>query len=147
MTACLHISRVKEWGFNESHDFIASLWDCVLCGIESPEPFREEEKVSIDHTHCDSDPCFGCKAKGLQLNTGDASSQKAMPNKKWDGELNEYKNARRQGIQPAGTSMAAVQEAYRASEVLGKAYDADTMVNTKVINKKSVESLKEAGSI
>ena len=70
-----------------------------------------------------------------------------MPNKKWDGELNEYKNARRQGIQPAGTSMAAVQEAYRASEVLGKAYDADTMVNTKAIHKKSVESLKEAGSI
>lgn len=144
---CSHISRVKEWGFNEDHDFIASLWDCVLCGLESSEPFREEEKVSIDHTHCDTDPCFGCKAKGLQLNTGDASSQKAMPNKKWDGELSEYKNARRQGIQPAGTSMAAVQEAYRASEVLGKAYDADTMVNTKAINKKSVESLKEAGSI
>ena len=147
MTACIHISRVKEWGFNDNHDFIASLWDCVLCGIESSEPFREEEKVSIDHTHCDIDPCFGCKAKGLQLNTGDANSQKGMTNKKWDGELNEYKNARRQGIQPAGTSMAAVQEAYRASEVLGKAYDADTMVNTKVINKKSVESLKEAGSI
>ena len=147
MTVCSHISRVKEWGFNDNHDFIASLWDCVLCGIESSEPFREEEKVSIDHTLCDKDPCFGCKAKGLQLNTGDANSQKSMPNKKWDGELNEYKNARRQGIQPAGTSMAAVQEAYRASEVLGKAYDADTMVNTKAINKKSMESLKEAGSI
>jgi hypothetical protein len=145
MTKCSHISRVKEWGFNEHHDFIASLWDCVLCGTISKEPFKSDE-IIINHSECGED-CFGCKAKGLQLNTGDASSQKAMPNKKWDGELNEYKNARKQGIQPAGTSMAAVQEAYRASEVLGKAYDADTMVNTKVINKKSVESLKEAGSI
>ena len=145
MSKCSHISRVKEWGFNEHHDFVADLWDCVLCGKISKTPFKSEE-VIINHIDCGED-CFGCKAKGLQLNTGDASSQKSMTNKKWDGELNEYKNARRQGIQPAGTSMAAVQEAYRASEVLGKAYDADTMVNTKVINKKSVESLKEAGSI
>lgn len=147
MSYCSHISRVKEWGFNEHHDFIASLWDCVLCGIESSEPFREEEKVSIDHTHCNTEPCFGCKAKGLQLNTGDANSQKVMPNKKWDGELNEYRNARRQGIQPAGTSMAAVQEAYRASETMGKAYDADTMINSNAITKETVSTLKETGDI
>lgn len=147
MTVCLHISRVKEWGFNERHDFIASLWDCVLCGIESPVPFKEEEKISIDHTHCDVDPCFGCKAKGLQLNTGDASSSKAMSNKKWDGELNAYRQARKEGIQPAGTSMAAVQEAYRASETMGKAYDADTMISTQSIQKESVSSLKDAGAI
>jgi hypothetical protein len=147
MSTCSHISRVKEWGFNDDHDFIASLWDCVLCGIESSEPFREEEKVSIDHTHCDTDPCFGCKAKGLQLNTGDANSQKSMSNKKWDGELKAYRQARADGIQPAATSMAAVQEAYRASETMGKAYDADTMINTKAITKESVSTLKETGDI
>lgn len=144
---CSHISRVKEWGFNEDHDFIASLWDCVLCGIESSEPFREEEKVSIDHTHCDSDPCFGCKAKGLQLNTGDANSQKGMSNKKWDGELNLYRQARSEGIQPAATTTEAVREAYRASEAMGKAYDADTMINSRAITKETVSTLKETGDI
>ena len=147
MTHCLHISRVKEWGFNDNHDFIASLWDCVLCGIESSEPFREEEKVSIDHTHCDTDPCFGCKAKGLQLNTGDANSQKAMSNKKWHGELDAYYAARAQGIQPEGTSMEAVQRAVNASETMGKAYDADTMTSASFINKESVSTLTEAGAI
>ena len=91
--------------------------------------------------------CFGCKAKGLQLNTGDASSQKIMSNKKWDGELNEYRRARSQGIQPAGTTMAAIQEAYRASETMGKAYDADVMPPAQSIQKESVSSLKDAGAI
>ena len=143
--SCSHISRVKKWGFNEHHDFIATLWDCVLCGVESQVPFRDDE-VIINHSECGED-CFGCKAKGLQLNTGDASSQKIMSNKKWDGELNEYRKARAQGIQPAGTTMAAIQEAYRASEVMGKAYDADTMTKADVITKQSVSSLKEAGAI
>ena len=143
--SCSHISRVKEWGFNEHHDFIATLWDCVLCGVESQVPFRDDE-VIINHSECGED-CFGCKAKGLQLNTGDASSQKIMSNKKWDGELNEYRKARAQGIQPAGTTMAAIQEAYRASEVMGKAYDADTMTKADAITKQSVSSLKEAGAI
>lgn len=143
--SCSHISRVKEWGFNEHHDFIATLWDCVLCGVESQVPFKDDE-VIINHSECGED-CFGCKAKGLQLNTGDASSQKIMSNKKWDGELNEYRKARAQGIQPAGTTMAAIQEAYRASEVMGKAYDADTMTKADTITKQSVSSLKEAGAI
>lgn len=143
--SCSHISRVKEWGFNNHHDFIATLWDCVLCGKESLVPFKDEE-IIINHAECGED-CFGCKAKGLQLNTGDASSQKIMSNKKWDGELNEYRKARAQGIQPAGTTMAAIQEAYRASEVMGKAYDADTMTKADTITKQSVSSLKEAGAI
>lgn len=145
MSKCSHISRVKEWGFDLHHDFIATLWDCVLCGKISKKPFRSDE-VFIDHTQC-GEECFGCKAKGLQLNTGDASSSKVMPNKKWDGELNAYRKARKDGIQPAGTTMAAVQEAYRASEVMGKAYDADTMGNSKAIQKESVSVLKEAGQI
>ena len=142
---CSHLSRVKEWGFDKNHDFIASLWDCVYCGEESPVPFKDEE-IIINHAECGED-CFGCKAKGLQLNTGDASSQKVMSNKKWDGELNEYRRARSQGIQPAGTTMAAIQEAYRASETLGKAYDADVMPPAQSIQKESVSSLKDAGAI
>ena len=144
---CHHISRVTEWGFDDNHNFMATAYDCVLCGEKSPTPFPHEEKVEIDHTNCDDD-CFYCKAKGLQLNTGDASSNKIMSNKKWNGELDAYRAARAQGIQPNGTSMAQVQAAVTASEVMGKAYDADTMSTpAAVITKEAVKSLGQVGEL
>jgi hypothetical protein len=147
MTYCNHITRVKTWGFTEAHDFKVTEYDCVLCGAISQIPFNDEEDIDIDHTNCDDD-CFGCKARTLQLNTGDANSQKSMSNKKWDGELNAYRKARAQGIQPAGTSMAHVKAAVEASNVMGKPFDADTAITTaQSITKKSVASLKEVGAI
>lgn len=147
MSNCSHITRVKEWGFTESHDFSVSLYDCVLCGLESTVPFKDEENINIDHTNCD-DNCFGCKARSLQLNTGDANSQKQMSNKKWNGELDAYRAARAQGIQPAGTSMAHIKAAVEASDTMGKAFDADTAGTTaQSITKQSVSSLKEVGVI
>lgn len=68
--------------------------------------------------------CFGCKALGLQLNTGDANSNLRVSNKKWDKELQAYRDARAQGIQPAGTSMKKIQEAVKISNETGKAYGA-----------------------
>ena len=100
----------------------------------------------LDHPE-DVEGCFGCKVIGLQMSPGDASSQKTMSNKKWDGELNAYYAARAQGIQPEGTSMSAVQRAVNASEAMGKAYDADTMTSARYINDKSAATLKEAGAI
>lgn len=149
LTKCQHISRVTEWGFTDSHDFVATAYDCVLCDETSPTPFPHEEQVnSIDHTDCDTNPCFGCKAKGLQLNTGDANSQKSMSNKKWNNELDAYRDARAQGIQPAGTSMAHVKAAVDASNVMGTAFDADTAATTaQSITKESVKSLAEVGAI
>lgn len=145
--SCSHISRVKEWGFTEDHNFKAILWDCVLCGeISEVGWLGLDDNEAIDHTACDED-CFGCKARGLQLNTGDANSNKAMTNKKWHGELDAYRAARAQGIQPEGTSMAAVQAAVEASDTMGKAYDADVMTSSKFINKKSVAGLSEVGVI
>ena len=79
------------------------------------------------------------------MNTGDA--KRDIPVKKWNAELKAYKDARAQGIQPAGTSMRHVQEAHRASEVLGKAYNADTTPKTKDINHKSAAVMKEIGQI
>lgn len=147
MHKCHHASRVTEWGFDEDHNFKATQYDCVLCGETSPTPFPHEEKVEIDHSNCDDD-CFYCKAKGLQLNTGDASSSKVMSNKKWEGELDAYRAARAQGIQPAGTSMAQVQAAVNASEVMGKAYDADTTATpAALITKESVSSLTAVGEV
>lgn len=70
--------------------------------------------------------CFGCKIGTLELGTGDAAHNKNMSQKKWDAELNAYAAARKQGIQPAGTSMRAVQDALDKSDKAGKAYDANT---------------------
>lgn len=140
---CSHISRVKEWGFNADHDFIATLWDCVLCGLESSEPFRDEEKVSIDHTHCDYDPCFGCKAKGLQLNTGDAG--RPIADKQWKANLKEYSEARRQGVQPQSTNVHAVRAAMEASTKIGKAYDANTMPRADKVTKSMAKAINEVG--
>jgi len=138
-----HISKVLEWGFTPEHDFKATLWGCVLCDIVTEKPFIHED-IDIDHTQCDED-CFGCKAKGLQLSVGDAGRD--IPDKKWTGELKAYKEARAQGIQPAGTTRAHVEQAYEASATLGKAYNSETMPKTKDINKKTTEVLKELGAI
>jgi hypothetical protein len=96
----------------------------------------------------DVEGCFGCKAIGLQMNSGDASSQKQTSNKKWDSELDAYRSARAQGIQPAGTSMAHIKAAVEASDTMGQAYDAGTAITpAEIVTKKSVASLKEVGAI
>jgi hypothetical protein len=89
--------------------------------------------------------CFGCKGLTLSMNAGDADSRRAMTNKAFNRELDAYKEARAQGIQPAGTSMKKIQEAVQASETLGRAYNAEKMPPAKHINKKSAEVMKELG--
>lgn len=68
--------------------------------------------------------CFGCKISTLEMGVGDANSKVSMSTTKWDAELKAYKDARAQGIQPAGTSMKAVQKAIDISNKTGKAYGA-----------------------
>jgi len=89
--------------------------------------------------------CFGCKIGTLELGNGDAARD--ISDKKWTSELQAYRDARDQGIQPAGTTRAHVEAAYEASATLGKAYNSETMPKTKDINKKSTEVLKELGAI
>ena len=89
--------------------------------------------------------CFGCKGLSIQMNSGDADSRRTIPNKKFNAELNAYKEARAQGIQPNGTSMAKIQEAVKASETLGRPYDGSKMPPAKAINKKSAAIMKELG--
>lgn len=45
--------------------------------------------------------------------------------KRWDKELAAYRAARRQGIQPDGTTRAKVTEAVRLSDEAGAAYGRD----------------------
>lgn len=139
-----HISKVLEWGFTEDHNFKASKWGCVLCDETRETPFPDLDIVEIDHTQCDED-CFGCKARGLQLNVGDAGRD--IPDKKWTSELKAYKDARAQGIQPSGTTMAHVEAAHTASETLGKAYNSETMPKAHQITKKTAEVMKEIGQV
>jgi len=51
---------------------------------------------------------------------GDFTAQK-----KWDAELDAYREARRQGIQPDGTTMPKIQAALDASDRAGAAYGRD----------------------
>lgn len=99
-----------------------------------------------DHPE-DVEGCFGCKILGLQLSPGDATSSKSMSNKKWDAELNAYSSARAEGIQPAGTSMAKIQDARRASDVLGAAYNSESMPLSTIIKDNNVSKLKEVGLV
>jgi hypothetical protein len=55
-------------------------------------------------------------------------------------DLSDYERARRNGIQPGGTTTEKVREAEAASKVLGRPYNADTdppanMIKTKTAAK------------
>ena len=73
----------------------------------------------------DVDGCFGCKIIGLSLNAGEASTRTSMSTKKWDAELQAYRDARAQGIQPASTKMRDIKVAVEVSNQAGKAFKAD----------------------
>jgi hypothetical protein len=149
---CDHISKVINWAYelkNGQMNQYVSLYGCTKCDTTSPKPFVSKEEVYVtDHSNCNFNPCFGCKAKGLQLSTGDANGRAAMPKRKWEGELARYKEARRQGIQPAGTTMDKIIAAEKASENLGRAYNAEKDPNAKSIDKKTanvINEVKKAG--
>ena len=144
-----HQSKVLEWGFDDKYNQVPSLYGCLHCDetytsipmvVETPS--EHSEHISY------VDGCFACKVHTLELNTGDAGRADAkMSQKKWDKELYAYEDARRQGIQPAGTSMEAIRAAHNASDTLGAAYNADVMPATDKITKSSVEGLKHTGDI
>jgi hypothetical protein len=141
---CNHVSKVLEWGFDEKRNFKAVLWGCTKCDVTGDAPFKDENEIFIDHTTCGPE-CFGCKARNLQLNTGDAG--KPVSKKNWEGRLKFYKDARNQGIQPAGTHPVQVEAAHKASETLGKAYDAGTMgVRADKVTKSVAAIMKETGA-
>lgn len=123
-----HVSRVKEWGYLPDGKMTpyVRLWDCTVCGTESEVPFKDEGDESFDHSNCNIDPCFGCKARSIQMNAGDAKSaiiSGGMTQKAWDKELDLYKQARSQGIQPDSTRTKDIQKAMDLSNEYGKAYD------------------------
>lgn len=61
--------------------------------------------------------CMRAKNLNLNPNLSDTGASKA-----WDAELSAYRDARAQGIQPSGTTMAKVREAVEISNATGVAY-------------------------
>lgn len=61
------------------------------------------------------------RSKHLNLNPNLADTQRQ---KRWDRELDSYEAARKQGVEPKGTSQKMVDEAMKISEATGVAYQA-----------------------
>lgn len=71
--------------------------------------------------------CFGCKAMGLQMSTGAASSRGIQTAKAHDKELGAYYDAVRQGIEPRSTRQPDIDAAVRISNEAGKAFDGTSL--------------------
>lgn len=116
-----HVAKVLEWKLDEQFNYVPKKYGCTGCD----EEFFEKPKSDFGQGHIHTkyvDGCFGCKIQDLQLSTGDAGSNKSMPSKKWDSELELYRTARAQGIQPDGTSRAKIEKAIDISNQTGYAY-------------------------
>ena len=152
---CDHISKVIKDGYNLVDGEMSSvvfLWGCTKCDATSTEPLYDMSISFVTKEPCEKNcECFGCKAKGLQLNAGDARGDviaSGTTQKKWNSELEAYRSARAQGIQPNGTRAHQIEAAHDASDKLGAAYDGGTMVQAKKIDKPTatvMRELKEAG--
>lgn len=122
---CDHITKVVGWTVNESASLVPSGYGCTNCDIVSDGPVSNGT-ISSDHEHDEFvEGCFACKIRTLQLATGDANGglvANGWTNKKWDGELKAYRDARAQGIQPASTKMKDIKKAVEASDKTGKAF-------------------------
>ena len=143
-----HVSKVTKWGMDESYNSIPVEYGCTGCDevFTTPPVVEETPSDHLNHTGY-VDGCFACKLLTLQVNTGDAGRAENMSAKRWDGELNAYAAARSEGIQPAGTTMRAVQEARAASDKLGVAYNAESMPAATKITKQTANVMKETGAI
>jgi hypothetical protein len=62
------------------------------------------------------------RSKNLQLNPNLADTGAS---KKWDADLQKYRDVRKQGIRPDGTSAEQVDRAEKMSQQMGQAYDAN----------------------
>jgi hypothetical protein len=67
------------------------------------------------------------RAKGIRIGyCQSAKGHDYSQQKAWDRELDLYRDARHQGIQPGGTSTIASQFAIEASNRTGEAFDAES---------------------
>lgn len=63
------------------------------------------------------------RSKGIKVAyANSAKNQDYTAQKKWDKELDAYRAARAEGIQPEGTKMAHIEAAKRISDATGTAF-------------------------
>ena len=75
-------------------------------------------------THASMGECL--RSKGIKVAyTNSAGGWDATRQKKWDAELDAYRAATAEGIQPATTRMHDIQEAKRISDKTGQPFRAD----------------------
>jgi hypothetical protein len=141
----VHAPKVLDWVLNEKHDFVPSLYGCTFCE-EVFTSLPKDDIVYVPHGHTTYvDGCFACKVGTLELGTGDAGRADSPPQKKWDKELSNYRDARAQGVQPEGTSNRQIESALQASEKLGRAFNAETMGSAKTVTKEKAHLMNELG--
>lgn len=142
-----HIGKILEFTYKLVDGDVVehpSKYGCTRCPATSKKLWQGFGEYTIRKEPCKDDcNCFGCKVKTLQMNAGDATRD--IPDKKWTSELNEYKKARAEGIQPGGTTRAHIEAARKASENMGKAYNSETMAPAHQIDKKVATTMKELG--
>lgn len=129
MTNCDHVSKVLEWGYKLNKGQLTeypSKYGCTKCDATNEKPFPSQEAF-IDHSDCAENPCFGCKAKHLQINTGDVNSRVIQSTRAHDKELGSYFDAVRQGIEPISTKKKDIDAAVRVSNEAGKAFDGNKL--------------------
>jgi hypothetical protein len=81
--------------------------------------FKNCSSGCVTGYHASWGECVRGKSLRLNPNLSDTNAQKS-----WDKELDSYEAARRQGVEPRGTSQKLVDEAMRTSEATGVAYQA-----------------------
>lgn len=85
------------------------------------------------------------RAARMQLAPGETAPGQ-YTTKSWDSELELYREARRQGIQPEGTTMPKIRAALDASDRLGRAYDGEKDMPARAITEPTAKVLNEIGA-
>lgn len=121
--SCDHVTKVLEWGVDQkSGDFHIALWGCTNCDetftVLPDKPAEEKVEHVFD---CE---CFGCKARSIRVAYSGIGGGDATTQKKWDKNLDLYRAARAQGIEPVGTKPSQVMAAIKQSEKTGTAFKA-----------------------
>lgn len=77
----------------------------------------------ITQDHASYGQCMRSKG-GRVLYANSAGGRDFTAEKKWNRELDAYADAKRQGIQPSGTTMDKITNAVAISDATGSAYQA-----------------------
>ena len=126
------VQSVSEYGCtNCTETFTEVPYECDPLGYHG---YHVKDGIFVETcTHCQ-------RAAGVPDSIFDYRLRvDATPQKKWDKELDRYRSARRQGIQPEGTTTKKIIEAEKASDNLGKAYNAETMCVAKRITPRAAK--------